>query len=312
MSSTSRTLAAIGTAAAIAATALAAAGSREESVRPEALAVQKDGAWITWWRRDAAPARWHGEGQLAGSIIWRPGARGIEWGELQIRGPSEAWSTRLVVVRLDPQRVGLSVATAFTRDESWTVADAGSAVLALDAGQFRHSLPYGWVVSQGRQVLAPEYAPLAGAVVVDPSGAVRVVAPDSVAAEQKRGTAREAFQSYPMLLQDGAVPLALREPGRGVDIAHRDARLALGTLPDGRVIFALTRFEFFGKSLEQLPFGLTSSEMAAVMGSLGCRQALLLDGGISSQLMVRGAEGTLHSWPGMRSVPLGLVGRTRE
>jgi exopolysaccharide biosynthesis protein len=208
--------------------------------------------------------------------------------------------------------VDLSVATAFTRDESWTVDDAGNALLALDAGQFRHSLPYGWVVSQGRQVLAPEYAPLAGAVVVDPSGAVRVVAPDSVAAEQRRGTAREAFQSYPMLLQDGAVPLALREPGRGVDIAHRDARLALGTLPDGRVILALTRFHFFGKSLDRLPFGLTSHEMAAVMGSLGCHQALLLDGGISSQLMVRGAGGAVHRWPGMRSVPLGLVGRDKR
>ncbi|MFL5493798.1 MAG: hypothetical protein ACJ8DC_05355 [Gemmatimonadales bacterium] len=51
--------------------------------------------------------------------------------------------------------------------------------------------------------------------------------------------------------------------------------------------------------------------MAAVMGALGCRQALLLDGGISGQLLVRDSAGTARLWPGIRSVPLGLVGRSR-
>jgi exopolysaccharide biosynthesis protein len=236
----------------------------------------------------------------------------MEWGELQLRGASEAWRTRVVLVRFHPRRLALSLATAFTRNEGWTVADADSGTaLAFDAGQFRHSLPWGWVVSMGREVLAPEYAPLAGAMVVDSTGDLRIVAPDSVAAERERGTAREAFQSYPMLLQDGVVPVALREAGRGVDLAHRDARLALGTLPDGRVVVALTRFDAFGESLGRVPFGLTTPEMAAVMGGLGCRHALLLDGGISGQLMVRKADGSVQSWPGIRSVPLGLVGRTR-
>jgi exopolysaccharide biosynthesis protein len=167
-------------------------------------------------------------------------------------------------------------------------------------------------VSGGREVLAPQYAPLAGAVVVDSSGAVRVVPPDSVAAERERGTAREAFQSYPMLLQDGLVPAPLRKPGAGVNLDHRDARLALGTLSDGRVLIALTRFDALGASLGRVPFGLTSPEMAAVMGALGCRQALLLDGGISGQLMVREANGSARTWPGTRSVPLGLIGRVRQ
>jgi exopolysaccharide biosynthesis protein len=201
---------------------------------------------------------------------------------------------------------------AFTRNANWTVADAdGGAVVALDAGQFRQSLPWGWVVSGGREILAPQYAPLAGAVVVDGAGAVRVVPPDGVAGERERGTAREAFQSYPMLLQDGVVPPALVEAGRGVDLEHRDARLALGTLADGRVVVALTRFDALGEALGRVPFGLTSAEMAAVMGALGCDQALLLDGGISGQLLVRDAEGAARTWPGTRSVPLGLVGRAR-
>jgi hypothetical protein len=304
-----RAVAAIGLAAALGGGVIAARAGGGGN----ALAVREAGGrWVTWWRRDGAPVRGGNDAPLAGRVVWRLGAAGVEWGELQLQGASEAWRTRLVVVRLDPRRVDLSLAAAFTRNTGWTVADADSgAAVALDAGQFRQSLPWGWVVSGGKEILAPQYAPLAGAVVVDATGTVRVVPPDSVAAERGRGSAREAFQSYPMLLQDGVVPAALVTPGLGVSLDHRDARLALGTLADGRVLVALTRFDALGEVLGRVPFGLTSAEMAAVMGALGSRHALLLDGGISGQLQVREADGAARRWPGTRSVPLGLVGRSR-
>ncbi len=245
-------------------------------------------------------------------MTWQAGARGIEWGELQLRGSSEAWRTRVIVVRIDPQQVRFRLVPAFIQDASWTIANADpTAVLALDAGQFRGRLPWGWVMSQGKEVLAAQYAPLAGAVLVDSSGTVRILAPHTVAAERERGTAQEAFQSYPMLLMDGRVPEALRQAGYGVNLTHRDARLALGTLDDGMVIVALTRFDALGSTLGRLPFGLTTPEMAAVMGGLGARNALLLDGGISGQLMLRSSDGLVRSWPGSRAVPLGLEARSR-
>jgi uncharacterized protein YigE (DUF2233 family) len=245
-------------------------------------------------------------------VRWQPGADGIEYGELQLSGSGEAWRTRVVVARLDPRRLALSLDAAFTEDALWTVEDAGSSVgLAVNAGQFRGRLPWGWVVTGGRQLLSPGQGPLAGAVVVDRSGAVRVVSPDSVAAEQRRGAALEAFQSYPMLLENGATPKALVRPGLGVAVDHRDARLALGTLPDGRVVIALTRFDALGPRLGGLPFGFTSAEMARVMRALGCRDAILLDGGVSGQLMVREGSGGARTWPGVRSVPLGLIARPR-
>jgi exopolysaccharide biosynthesis protein len=43
-----------------------------------------------------------------------------------------------------------------------------------------------------------------------------------------------------------------------------------------------------------LPFGLTTPEVAAVMGALGARRAVLLDGGISSQLLIREGTRTLR------------------
>jgi hypothetical protein len=298
-------------AAAIVITAAAIGAARAEGDGPT-LDVRDADGWVTWWRRDTAPVRWQGDDVLADRVTWRPGAGGIECGELQLRGSSEAWRTRLIIVRLDPRRVDLSLVPAFTKNESWSIADADSgAALAVDAGQFRSSLPWGWVVTKGREILPAEYAPLAGAVVVDGSGAVTIVAPDNVAAEREQGRAREAFQSYPMLLMDGAVPTPLRTPGLGVDLRHRDARLALGTLPDGRVIVALTRFDALGASLAQIPLGLTTPEMAAVMGGLGARDAILLDGGISAQLMVRNADGAAQSWAGSRGVPLGLEAHPR-
>jgi uncharacterized protein YigE (DUF2233 family) len=310
---TLRAAAAIGVGVAIAAGAIGAGFGAGGSRSVDGLAVREGNHWVLWWRRGAAPTRWRTDAPLASRVMWRPGVDGVEWGELQLHGTGEAWRTRLVLVRMDPRRVALSLAPAFMEERGWTVGDADdAAALAFDAGQFRGSLPWGWVVTGGKEILAPQHAPLAGAVVVDAVGRVRIISPDRVAAERERGTAREAFQSYPMLLDGGAVPAALTHSGLGVDLDHRDGRLALGTLEDGRVIVALTRFDALGEALGRVPFGLTSPEMAAVMGALGCRQALLLDGGISGQLLVRDAGGASHTWPSTRLVPLGLVGRTRR
>jgi hypothetical protein len=47
--------------------------------------------------------------------------------------------------------------------------------------------------------------------------------------------------------------------------------------------------------------------MAAVMGALGCRDAVLLDGGVSGQMLTRDTAGEVRRWRGLRRVPLGLV-----
>jgi hypothetical protein len=52
--------------------------------------------------------------------------------------------------------------------------------------------------------------------------------------------------------------------------------------------------------------------MAAVMGALGARDAVMLDGGISAQLLLRERPGGhVHRWPGLRKVPLALLVRAR-
>jgi len=277
---------------------------------PSRLAVREGPVWREWWSSAQAPARYAGAGgALRRRMQWRDGADGTAWGELALAGVGEAWRTRLVVVRVDPRRVRLALDTAFTEgNAAWTLDRAGpSAVAAVNAGQFVRSMPWGWVLLDGAQFLRPSVAPLVSTFTVSTDGLVRLVhatVPDAAGV-------RWAFQSYPTLLNAGTVPPPLREAGCGVDVSHRDARLALGLDGDGRLLIAMTRFDAIGEAFARVPFGLTTPEMAAVMGALGAVDAVLLDGGISAQLLVRDATGAARRWPGGRAVPLALVAYRR-
>jgi hypothetical protein len=273
------------------------------------LAVKTADGWETWWRSDAAPSRWPAAlPAVCDRIAWQRAARGLEWGELSLAGDGEAFRVRVIVVRLDPKALEFRLVKppdGPVFSGRWDVGEApAEAVLALNAGQFADQ-PWGWVVQNGLERQRPGRGPLAPAVVLDTAGELRIVTPDSI--DAARPTARLAFQSYPTLLAgDGEIPSPLLAAALGVDLKHRDSRLALGELRDGHVIIALTRFEGLGGVLASLPLGLTTPEMAALMGALGARRAVALDGGISSQLLIRDGART-RTWPGWRRVPLGLV-----
>jgi Phosphodiester glycosidase len=275
------------------------------------LSVWTGARWEEWWRSSDAPAVWtEPVPALAESFQWRRVARGVEWGEARLSGVGEAYRIRLVVARIDPHLVRFRLDTAFRRQgtrAAWTIARSPrEAVVALNAGQFPSSLPWGWTVLGGREFLPPRSGPLSVAVAFDTSGGVRWLSPEALRDPARARGVVGAFQSYPQLLEDGSIPLPLRAEGAGIDLGHRDARLALGQSDDGKLLIALTRFDGAGGLLDFVPFGLTVPEMAAIMGGLGARNAVLLDGGISSQLLIREA-GTVHRWRGLRQVPLGLV-----
>lgn len=295
------------------AVALALAGVPVSEIGEPALAVRAPGGWETWWRGDAAPIKWSAAlPAVADRVEWREASPGVEWGEFSLSGAGEAFRVRVIIARLDPSLLRFELVkppNGRVFAGRWSVDEAPEdAVFAVNAGQFSDQ-PWGWIVQDGVERQAPGRGPLAPAVVVDPQGGMRLVPPDSVALV--KGTAVTAFQSYPTLLfDDGEVPLAVRTDGMGVDRLHRDARLALGILRDGRVIVVLTRFEGLGGVLSNIPLGLTTPEMAAVMGALGASSAVLLDGGISSQMMIATAEGP-ERWTGWRRVALGLVAMRR-
>jgi exopolysaccharide biosynthesis protein len=238
----------------------------------------------------------------------------VEWAELALQGGGEAWRTRVIVARLDPRRVRFDVQWGVdsAARSTWSAGEHGSdIVFAVNAGQFTAALPWGWVVADGRERLSPGRGPLSSAFVSVRDGSVRFVDNDTLDAVRRTPGVVAAFQSYPTLLRgDGDVPPMIREPC-AIDCAHRDARIALGIDRAGRVLVALTRFDAAGEALGFIPLGLTVPETAALMGALGARQAVLLDGGISAQMLVRDAAGAAHIWRGVRRVPLGLVARVR-
>lgn len=270
---------------------------------------------VTWWESAHAPRQWSVASPVVGAALpWRDGCRGVSWAELELEGSGEAARLRLIVVRLDPARLRLGVLWGVGEDArpAWSLRRVPrDACFAVNAGQFVSSLPWGWVVAGGVERLSPGHGPLSSALIVHRDGTVRMLDGDALDAPRRDSTVIAAFQSYPTLLRtDGAVPAALFAPC-AIDCAHRDARLAIGVDRAGHVLVAMTRFDAVGASLGFIPLGLTVPEMAAVMGAVGAAQAVLLDGGISAQMLVRDDRGVSHTWPGVRRVPLALAAWVR-
>jgi len=243
------------------------------------------------------------------ALAWTSSVAGVERVAVEIAGGGEGWRTRIVGVRVDPRRVRFSLrARVVAGFPGWRVERApDAAILAVNTGQFSGFVPWGWVVMNGDEIRPPGRGPLAPAIGWDASGRTRWYEPDEIDGARRRGALVEALQSYPTLIDArGLVPQPLTRDGLGVDVRHRDRRLAIGEDGNGRVILALTRFYGLGEMSPDLPLGLTLEEMADVMRGLGCRRAVALDGGVSAQLMVR-EHGQRIVWHGWRSVPLGLI-----
>lgn len=250
---------------------------------------------------------------LSGTV-WQGVRPGVWLAEFPFAENGPLAYVRVVAVRLDPTKVEFRLHSA-TGDygvrSAWTVDSlAPSGVAAFNTGHFRGVTPWGWLVMDGVETQAPGSGPLAMAFVVDSSGRPALLTGDELL--HARGRVRVALQSYPALLIDGAVPWQLQAAGRGVNLEHHDSRLALCIDDGGSVIVAITRFAGLGRKGETFPFGPTVAEMIPAMRRLGCRRAMLLDGGISSQLAVRNANGELTRWTNWRMVPLGMVVSARD
>ena len=296
------------TATVVAALILAGAGSAAAST----LAIQQGNEWRTFWNSERAPSRWNAaDPTLVRALKWRRLTKGLEWATLRLACPAPVWRARLIVARLDPRQVRLSLAMEMTDFRpAWTIdRTPRDAILAVNAGQFV-SAPWGWVTIDGAQRFRPGYGPLSSAISVDAAGDVRWAHGDSLL--DPTGVVA-GFQSYPTLLSgDGIVPRMLRDSKSGVSLTHRDARLAIGETRDGKLLIAMTRFDVMGDVGGGLPLGPTTPEMAAIMGALGASDAMMLDGGISAQLQLRDpSKKAPLRWPGIRKVPLALIVRPR-
>jgi hypothetical protein len=293
------------------AVALFAAAAGPVGHEDSGLAVRlPSGESYVFWRASRAPIQWRApDVGFTALFNWHPGQRGVEWATLPITGPGEAHALTLVLARIDPLAVSFDLVLDIAADRpNWSVERASDAAFALNAGMFVEQLPWGWVVSGGRERLPPGHGLLSSALVGLADGRIVWVDGDDVSAWRGRPDVTFAFQSYPTLLAgDGQVPAMLRR--EAINVTHRDARLALGLDRRGRLLVALTRLDLPIPGADRVPLGLTVPEMAAVMGALGAQHAMLLDGGISAQLSISDSTGITNAWKGLRKVPLALVAR---
>ena len=116
---------------------------------------------------------------------------------------------------------------------------------------------------------------------------------------------KHAFGGGPVLVQDGQVKISNNEEKKfaGKAIADKHPRTAIGYTRDGTMIILAIQGRMKG-----LAEGATLPQMAKIMVDLGCVEAMNLDGGGSSCMLINGKETIKPSDPnGQRPVPAVLV-----
>lgn len=259
----------------------------------------------------AMPARIvRGDPLLAAAMQWRTVQPGLEIASLGLRAGVASLEVEATVVRLDTTHFRFALQHAVEENGMtgrWTIDSSGpDAALAINAGQFKETGPWGWLVMRGEERRSPGRAPLGIGIRIDTAGRLRWVPPGQERVHRDDRATAYAFQSFPLLVYDRRVPPTLRD-GAALRLAHRDARLVLCELDDGRLLVVLTRYAGLGALAERVPIGLTTPETLALVAALGARHAVMLDGGVSAQLLVRDATGVELRRPGLRRVPLGVV-----
>lgn len=243
-------------------------------------------------------------------LQWDTLQPGLAVAEFTVEAGRLGFDVRIIVVRMNPQQFSFLLehrTRANKMTGAWSVDSVpAEAALAVNAGQFMETGPWGWLVLDGVERRTPETGPLSVGFAIDSTGALRWVPYRQIHAARSDRAIRFAFQSYPLLLFDASIP-ALARDGRLVDHTHRDARLILAEDSAGDLLIVLTRYDALGAAGARVPIGLTVPESILLVGGLGARHAVMLDGGVSAQLLVRDRFGTPRIWRGMRKVPLAMI-----
>lgn len=206
---------------------------------------------------------------FAAEIKWQELAPSLQLGRGHICVERDTVAIPLTMLSIDPARYPVRVVRGYATVSS--LIHQYHALAGINASFFTpDAKPLGLLVIDGEQIQPPRKN-LSGCFLI------RAGRPDIVATEnlELQGV-RYAIQSFPLLLKRGAIPLSAKglQAGVSLPINRLDSRSAAGLLPDGTLLLLTT-----GSS------HLSLSQLATLMGGLGCQDALALDGGASSQLV---------------------------
>ncbi len=175
-------------------------------------------------------------------------------------------------------------------DATSDIAQENGAVLAIN-GDYYGSRPNGYVIRNG--VLYRDTASEGSEdLVIYKDGSYEIINEDEVTADElmKKG-AWQVFSFGPALVEDGKIAVgAGQEVGRAM---HSNPRTAIGIIDENHYVFVVSD----GRTDENE--GLTLTELAEYMQSLGVDTAYNLDGGGSSTMVLEGCvvnEPTTNGW----------------
>jgi hypothetical protein len=108
------------------------------------------------------------------------------------------------------------------------------------------------------------------------------------------GALREGFQGFPAIMSAHETYAYMRYGGRGFDVWKVARRTAACIDGEGRVVLLVT---------DTLTNGLALTELATVLGGLGCVDAMAFDGGSSTGMALR-LDGRRRDIPNVEPVPV--------
>ena len=202
---------------------------------------------------------------------WAQVLPGLDVAELSFLHPPDPRDVDVVLVRIDPRRWQFRVygRDDWSRDNVGVLAREAGMVFAVNGPYFAEDGPLGLVVSNSVSRNRQGSRRAAHFLVDKPGTIPRIV-------NERRadvGGVHEGFQGFPAIMTARKTYSYMRTGGRGFDVEVFDRRTAACTTASGNVLFLAT---------DAWTGGLALSELATVLGALGCVDAMAFDGGAST------------------------------
>ncbi len=226
---------------------------------------------------------------------WTEIAPGLALADVRLSRPPDPRDIDLVVTRIDPARWQFRVwgRADWSRAPVATLAREAGLSLAVNGPYFAEDGPLGLVVSDG--VSRNRQGSRRAAHFLLDRGALRPRIVNQKSTDVSG--VEQGFQGFPAIMTGGHTFSYLRTGGRGFDVRVADRRTAACVTGDQLVLLVVT---------DTWTGGLSLSELATVLGALGCVDAMGFDGGASTALTLHVGD-THRDIRGLDSVPV-IVG----
>lgn len=225
---------------------------------------------------------------------WEQVAAGLATAELHFLRPPDPRAVKLVLLDVEPAHWRLRVwgRDDWSRADVATLADEAGLIWAVNGPYFAADGPLGLVVSDGVVRNRQGSRRPAHFLVDGPGRRPRIL--------NERGAAvtgiDQGFQGFPAIMTSGRTFGYLRTGGRGFSVSEVDRRTAACTDTRGHLLVMAT---------DSWTSGLSLSELATVMGGLGCVDGMAFDGGASTSLWLDVPGSRRHIY-GFDDVPVVL------